>query len=171
MTDTDNTQRNAEMYRLRLKGYSPEDIAGLYGLSPDTVAEIVGRVISQLRRHDPQASKLLELDRLDRLLLKAVQVLNRKHLTVSHGRIVRDENGKPVLDDGPTLAAIQTVLRIMERRARYEGTDAPTTHILETPPTPLSLELQELVNEAKARTANITPADIGLVDSDLDDED
>lgn len=166
MPNQDNTRRDAEIYRLRLRGYSPEEIADLYGLSPDTTQSIISRVTSALHRTDPTASKLLELDRLDKLLRKAVAVLNTKHLAVSHGRIVRDENGAALVDDEPTLAAIATILKIMERRARFEGTDAPTTHILETPPEPLSVELQELVNEAKARASNIDARELNPADDD-----
>lgn len=157
MPQADNTKRDAEIYRLRLRGYSPEEIAGLYGLSPHTTASIISRVTAALHRTDPTASKLLELDRLDRLLKKAVVIADRRHLAVSHGRVIFDPTtNAPMIDDAPTLDAISSIIKIMDQRARYEGTYAPTNLNITTPPEPLSLELQELVNEAKARASNIT---------------
>lgn len=68
-----------------------------------------------------------ELQRLDLLLVEAWTVLKRQHVTVSHGRIIRDEaTDEPLLDDGPVLAAIDRILKIQERRSKFLGLDAPT---------------------------------------------
>jgi hypothetical protein len=55
-------------------------------------------------------------------------VLERNHVTVSHGRIIRGENEEPLLDDGPVLTAIDRLLKIQERRAKLLGLDAPARH-------------------------------------------
>lgn len=168
--DTDNRERDAQIYHLRLKGYSPEEIAPLYGLSPATVADIVSKVSSALHRADPHQHKMMELDRLDRLLKKAIKVLDKKHVAVSHGRVIFDPTtNAPLVDDGPTLDAIKTVLSIMERRARLLGLDAPSTLTINTPPDPLSVELQEMINEAKARTLNNATPDYANI-THYDDE-
>ena len=58
--------------------------------------------------------------RLDLLLVEAWAVLKRAHITVSHGRIVRDDTtDEPILDDGPTLAAIDRI------RAAARANDVP----------------------------------------------
>lgn len=67
-----------------------------------------------------------ELQRLDILWADAWAVLKREHVTVSHGRIIKDDSDEPILDDGPVLQAISTLLKIQERRAKYLGLDAPT---------------------------------------------
>jgi hypothetical protein len=71
-----------------------------------------------------------ELQRLDVLWAEAWAVLKREHVTVSHGKIVYDERSvdgepKPLLDDGPVLQAISTLLKIQERRAKFLGLDSP----------------------------------------------
>ncbi|WP_121160740.1 hypothetical protein [Micromonospora pisi] len=77
----------------------------------------------EVRRHR-------ELQRLDLMWAEAWAVLKRDHVVVSHGKLIYDERegneGKPLLDDGPKLQAVVTLLKIQERRAKYEGLDAPT---------------------------------------------
>jgi hypothetical protein len=68
----------------------------------------------------------LELARLDALQGRTWAVMEREHVTVSHGKIIRGEDGKPLRDDGPLLAAVDRLLKIAERRARLLGLDAPT---------------------------------------------
>lgn len=78
------------------------------------------------QHHSVELYREEELRRLDLLLSEAWAVLKRAHVTVSHGRIIRDEDDQPLLDDGPVLQAIDRVLKIQERRAKYLGLDAPT---------------------------------------------
>ncbi len=80
-----------------------------------------------------------ELARLDMLYDAAVEVLLKRHVLVSGGKVVRDieivenENGdrviagdtEPLGDDGPTLQALDRVLRVEESRRKLLGLDAP----------------------------------------------
>jgi hypothetical protein len=54
------------------------------------------------------------------------QVLQRTHVVVSQGRVVKDDNGVPIPDDAPVLAATDRLLKIQERRAKLLGLDMPT---------------------------------------------
>lgn len=157
MNNEERAERDAQIYQLALRGYTPEEIAPNFRLSPSTTHEIISRVNAALHRPDPNQAKLMELDRLDKLLKKAVSVLNKKHLAHSHGRVILDPTNelKPLEDSAPALNAISTILKIQERRAKLLGLDAPTNVNIITPPDALSTELQELVNEAKARAANV----------------
>jgi hypothetical protein len=55
-------------------------------------------------------------------------VLRRRHVMVQSGKIVKGDDGQPITDDGPVLQATATLLRVMERRARLLGLDAPAKH-------------------------------------------
>lgn len=66
-----------------------------------------------------------EAAHLDDLFVEALDVLRRDHVTVSHGHIVRDDDGNPILDDGPRLAAIDRLLRIRESYRRLFRVDPP----------------------------------------------
>lgn len=70
-----------------------------------------------------------DLERLDGMLAEAWRVMESNHLAVSGGNVVMvgpEGDESPLLDDGPKLDAIRTLLRVLERRAKLLGTDAPT---------------------------------------------
>lgn len=62
--------------------------------------------------------------RLDGLRRQVHAVLARPHYVLHAGQIVRDDSGNPMRDDGPVLAAIDRLMRIEERQAKIDGTDA-----------------------------------------------
>ncbi|MFJ4624238.1 hypothetical protein [Streptomyces sp. NPDC088812] len=66
-----------------------------------------------------------EASHLDDLFVSALEVMERDHVVVSHGRVVLDEDGKPLLDDGPKLAAIREMRMIRESYRKLFGADQP----------------------------------------------
>lgn len=123
-------QRRAEAVDMRIAGASFKTIADKLGYKTASAAcQDVGRALEQAvaeQTRSVEAYREEELQRLDALLAEAWAILKRDHLTVSHGRIVYGDNGEPILDDGPTLQAIDRILKIQERRSKYLGLDAPT---------------------------------------------
>ena len=91
----------------------------------DRVDHAVQRALASIVAEAAPDVRKLELDRLDALQIGALTVLRRPHYVVSAGKIVKGDQGQPLLDDGPTLAAIDELL-LMERRAKLLGLDAPT---------------------------------------------
>ena len=72
-----------------------------------------------------------ESQQLDDLYVMALEIIERNHVTVSHGKVVtmlNPETGKeePILDDGPRLQAIQTALRIRDQFENLHGLKQPT---------------------------------------------
>lgn len=67
-----------------------------------------------------------EAAQLDDLFVAALEVLERDHLVVSHGKVVTDAGGTPLLDDGPRLAAIREMRQIRESYRKLHGVDQPT---------------------------------------------
>jgi hypothetical protein len=66
-----------------------------------------------------------EVDRLDELARRALRVIMTTHYKVSGRAVVRDpQSGEPLVDDQPVLNAINSLLKIMERRASLLGIDA-----------------------------------------------
>lgn len=122
----DSAERDADLMRLRRQGKTFAQIGAELGFSKqyahrrytELLKEIPGQEIAEYRREQEE--------RLDGLLREAHSVLARDHIHVSQGRVVRDEHGQPILDDGPKLAAIREIRAIEERRARLLGLDAPT---------------------------------------------
>lgn len=62
--------------------------------------------------------------RLDGLRRQVFAVLARPHYVLHAGQIVKDEQGNPIRDDGVILAAVDRLMRIEERQAKIDGTDA-----------------------------------------------
>ncbi|MEE4491604.1 hypothetical protein [Streptomyces sp. BE230] len=118
-------EREAEAARLRSRGWTYQQIADEVGYKYRADAyNAVQAALKATVREPADELRALELMRLDTLYVAATEVLERKHITVSNGRII-DLNGTPLPDDGPTLAAIDRLLKIQERRSRLLGLDAP----------------------------------------------
>lgn len=74
------------------------------------------------------AEKLIQTEagQLDELYVEALEVLARNHVMVSQGRVVFGDDGRPLLDDGPKLAAIDRLLKVRESYRKLFGLDAAT---------------------------------------------
>ena len=116
------------------------------------------RAIQQCRQAVKReaGAKLIESEaqQLDDLFIAALEILERDHVMVSHGKVITGEDGLPLLDDGPKLAAIREMRALRESYRRLYGIDQPvkvdaTVHEV----TQQDLELQEMLREAKAATA------------------
>lgn len=146
-----SAQRRAEMLRLRLEGYTLEEIGEVMGIKPESVHGIITRALTSMVKAPAEELLALELARCDELLEEALETVRAFHPMVNAGNVVRavveDRNGNPVRDPAtgnvlthsledkaPKLAAINTALRVMERRAKLLGLDKPTK-IAATDPT------------------------------------
>lgn len=131
-------QRDRDVWaaeRRHRNGWEYQQIADALGLSSKSAAfEAVtrGRRTPDAER-EQRAAELREMlrERLELLTEAATQVLERKHVTVSHGKVIvvkDEETGKevPLLDDGPVLQAIDRLLRINESYRKLDGLDQPT---------------------------------------------
>lgn len=124
---TEDTQRRkAEVMRLRRQGHTFEAIGQELGITRQRAHQIYQQVLEEIPVHEVSQYRVEQAARLDELLVRAHEVLGRRHVHVSQGRIVLDkETGEPVQDDGPILAAIKTILDIEARRAKLLGLDTP----------------------------------------------
>lgn len=129
----------SECLQLRLEGKSFRAIAAATGLSTATVFNRVEDAIALEINPKAEQLRAIESERLD-LYLDRLKVR---------------------IDKGDTHA-IQTAIRISERRSKLLGLDMPQrieANVSSHEVTPQDLELQELIREAKAKNA-ITEAEI-----------
>lgn len=136
-------QRRAEILRLRIDGHTLEEIGKHMGIRADTVHGIITRALSSITHEPAEELLALELARCNELLDEAMDTVHAFHPLVHAGSVVRavltNENGEAqrdpatgellthVLEDkAPKLAAINTALRVMERRAKLLGLDKAT---------------------------------------------
>lgn len=127
--NTTTATRDAEAARLRAEGQSYEAIAHKLGFRhKESARRAVERALVDAVREPADELRQMELIRLDALWVEAVKVLHTQHITVSNGKVVTiegDGEPVPVPDDAPVLQAIDRLLKIMERRAKLLGLDAP----------------------------------------------
>jgi len=116
------------MLESRRDGRSYTEIGEAFGVSRQVATRIIQRGMDRIVREPAEQVKAMDLERLDQLQVEALAVLRRRHLVVQGAKIVKGEDGEPLVDDGPVLAAIGKLLDIQARRARLLGLDAPNKH-------------------------------------------
>ncbi|MEV8402593.1 hypothetical protein [Streptomyces niveus] len=122
----EGAQKDARAAELRGKGWTYQRIADELGWANKGDAHhAVKRVLDATLREAGDSLRELERARLDRLSAAAWEVLDRQHVTVNNGQIIR-LGGEPLLDDAPALQAIDRLLRISESRRKLDGLDAPS---------------------------------------------
>jgi hypothetical protein len=174
-------RRDHKAAELRGQGWGFQRIADELGFAHKGKAhEAVMRAYAEIPSEESAQAKALDLERIDRLIEKAWEIMLRDHVTVSQGRVVgkqigwqkdddreilRDGEGAPialyegVLDDGPALAAIREIRGLLERRAKITGYDAPVRSRVEVitedafDATLADLEAQVAANDAAAARA------------------
>jgi hypothetical protein len=126
---------------MRRDGTSFIQIAKSLGYSDTYVKKLYRMALKSIIVEKVEDVRKLEMAKLDRLEQEVVAVLKSFHVVISNGEVVRDllldDNGNPILgddgqpirqrikDDMPVLAAVDRALKIMARRARLLGLDAP----------------------------------------------
>jgi hypothetical protein len=122
----DAAQRDAQALELRAAGATYRQIAQRLGVSVSAAHECVTRGLDRTRREPAEQLRELELERLDRLQVEATKVLAARHVIVQAGKVVVDEDTRqPMVDHGPTLVAIRTLVQVQESRRQLLGLDAP----------------------------------------------
>lgn len=123
-----NAEQDAEAARLRAQGLGFRQIAEHQGCSLSVAHERVYRAIAAVPVEAVGQLRAVENARLDELTTKLWDILTAVHPLVSHGKLMKNDDGHVLLDDGPVIAAANSLLRVMERRARLNGLDAPMQH-------------------------------------------
>lgn len=146
--DPDTVARDAEAARLRARSLTYRQIGEALGMSTSSAHEAVQRALADTLEEPAAAVRELELSKLDAMERAVLEVLERAHVSISQGRVVRrrtdqveqnpdgtdkvDDEGilvhvwEDVLDDGPVLQAVDRLLKVQVRRAALLGLDAPT---------------------------------------------
>lgn len=131
VTSMSTVQRDAEAFRLRSMGWTFERIAQELGMKNRGVAEkAVKRALAKVRVPAVEEFRKTQQEALERMKAEAFGVLERQHVAHSQGRIVEqwdEQAGRavPVLDDGPKLDAIKTLIQVFTREAKLQGSDSP----------------------------------------------
>lgn len=123
----ESAERDREACRLRSRGLTYQAISDRlgYGGEPNARRAVQACLVA-IQIEGAEELRRLQLDQLDYLTVQALNVLESAHYTTTQaGRVATDADGRPLVDHGPVLAAIDRLLRIQERRAKLMGLDAP----------------------------------------------
>lgn len=123
---TQEIENDRQAAELRGQGLSYRAIGRELGISGVQARERVLRAWRDTLTEPAEQARAVELERLEQAHDHALAVLLREHITVSQGRVVRDEEGTPVPDDGPVLQAIDRIRALSESRRKLLGLDAPS---------------------------------------------
>jgi hypothetical protein len=125
-----SAQRDAAACEMRTRNHTYQEISDALGYGDRSHAyRAIQRALAAIPTEAAEELRRLHSARLDYLATQALQILEREHVTITQaGRIVVDDEGRQIVDDGPTLAAIDRLLRIQERQAKLMGLDAPSRH-------------------------------------------
>lgn len=122
----ESAKRDADAADLRAQGWTYAAIATELGYHDKSDARTgIQRALREIVEEPATRLRTLELSRLDAMYEAAMAVLERRHVTVSHGKIVY-QGDEPLIDDAPVLQAIDRLLKIQARRAALLGLDAAT---------------------------------------------
>lgn len=124
-------KRDREAARLKAIGHSLEEIAEALDLrdsitgeyDPRRAAKAVQRGLTAVYRFSIDEMRLQELQSLDEMEKHLWNQLRREHVLVQQGRVIMVE-GQIVQDERFVLEALDRILKIKERRAKYLGLDA-----------------------------------------------
>jgi hypothetical protein len=128
---------------MRLDGRSLQEIGDHMGITAVSVHNVITRALTSMAKEPAEELRGLELARLDTLYAEAMNVLrsftpllhNGKVIQIPvinrNGEIVKDpDTGLPLNclaeDKAARLAAVAAAVRVMERRSRLLGLDAPS---------------------------------------------
>lgn len=156
--------RDADIWALRARGHSVMQIAETQDLSPATVRASLSRVAEEYKVESAAEIIKMELDRLDIMLVHAMHALEGEYVAWSNGRMMKDDDNNSVPDVGPVMKAIDTILKIMDRRSKYLGLDAPSKSEqsinVHQSADETSLAVLSLINDFKAQALALSPADL-----------
>lgn len=122
-----SAERDAEAAYLKADGLTYQQIADRLKFCDRGEAwRAVQRALAAIVRDSAEKLRAVEAAKLDELYVEALDVLSRDHVTVSHGKVVKGDDGQPLLDDGPKLQAIDRLLKVRESYRKLLGLDAAT---------------------------------------------
>ncbi len=153
----EGAERDAEAARLKSQRWTFQQIADELGYASRSSAyAAVARALAAVPAADVAELRRVSVGEIDFLSATVLEILDHEHPHISQsGKLVYDEDGNRLLDDGPKIAAARELRMLNERRARIMGSDAPARSKVEVSgDEDERAELQRLIAETRARLAN-----------------
>lgn len=137
-------KRDARAWELRVEHLTYQQIGDELGITKEGARQAVERHAKTIPVEAVADVKQLVLDQLDFMARHLHEVMERDHFRITSSGCVVMHDGKPVLDHGPDIQAINAYIRIIQERAKIFGLYAPPQRRVE-------VITQELMDEAIAQ--------------------
>lgn len=148
-------QRDARAAELRDEGWKLEDIATELGYHDKSHArQGIQRALREVVRGPAEKLVANHMARLETLYEQAIAIMQADYVTVSHGKVIKDDDGKPLLDPAPKLAALREARATSESFRKLAGLDAPSRVSVDAQQ--LGDEINTLLNRVAANDDNST---------------
>ena len=123
--------KDSKALAMKCDGISEDRIAS-QGWDNDVAAvkRAIQRALADIATDDADTIRMIESARLDDIMRMALKIAITEHPYVSAtGRIAEHPvTGEPLLDPGPNLQALNTLVKVSESRRKLLGVDAPSKH-------------------------------------------
>jgi hypothetical protein len=118
--------RDREAARLKAVGWTMDEITAHLRYEDEAACGAgIKRAIAIMARFGNDEHRLMELQSLDQLEWEAWELMRKRHVMISHGKIIRDDLGNPMADQDYPIRVMNMIMKIKERRAKLLGLDAP----------------------------------------------
>jgi hypothetical protein len=122
----DTVERDAQACRMRSEGYTYTQVAeelGYYG--KNDAHRAVQRALMDVIQEPAEELLAIEVMRAQERYLRAKHIVETDSPVVSHGKIVYDDAGRPLIDHMQKLAALDRMERAADKLAKLCGLYAP----------------------------------------------
>lgn len=118
-------ERDARAVQMHAMRYSYSEISSAlgYGGAPNA-HRAVKRAHERILKPPVMTRVATEVAELDVIVLKLIGIIHKRHVAVSGGKVVTDDMGNVLEDDGPILAALAQWRQVSESRRKLLGLDA-----------------------------------------------
>lgn len=122
----ESLERDAKAVNMHAMGYSYAEISDALAYGDRSAAHrAVKRAHERILKQPVMTHVAVELAKLDAYAMRFIAILHKRHLVVSGGKIVRDDQtGEPLGDDAPEMRALAELVKISESKRKLLGLDA-----------------------------------------------
>lgn len=122
----EQAETDAQIARLYSEGgMTFREIGDQLGISKWAAINAYRRAVRSVIQEAGEGALRVQIDRLEYLFAKVMEVAEEDHLVVSHGHIVTDADGNPLRDHAPVLAAVREARQCMESFHALTGMKQP----------------------------------------------
>lgn len=151
----EQAETDAEVARLYSQGgITFREIGEQLGISKWAAISAYDRAVRQVVQEARDDAIKVHAARLEYMFSRCMEIAEADHILVSHGKVIRGDDGNPIKDHAPVLAAYREARGALADFRRMTGLDAPAKIEAQvTEVTQQDIELAELIRETQAKNA------------------